>query len=89
MKLARVKGNVVSTVKHEAYRGHKLMIVQPQDEKGADAGESLLAVDLVQAGPGDQVLVMQEGNGIRQILKETKLPIQAVIVGIVDQVDAP
>ena len=86
MKLCRVKGNVVATVKHPTYRGHKLMIVQPLDELQRDAGASFLAVDLAQAGPGDIVLVMQEGNGVRQILKEQKLPIRSVIVGIVDAV---
>ena len=86
MKLCKVQGNVVSTVKHPTYRGHKLMIVQPMDEQGQDAGSSFLAVDLVQAGPGDTVLVMQEGNGVRQILKEQKLPIRSVIIGIVDEV---
>ena len=88
MKLCRVTGNVVATVKHPTYRGHKLMIVQPLDEKGKDAGSSFLAVDLVQAGPGDTVLVMQEGNGVRQILKEKVLPIRSIIIGIVDQVHA-
>lgn len=87
MKLCRVKGNVVATVKHPTYRGHKLMIVQPLDETRKDVGESFLAVDLVQAGPGDTVLVMQEGNGVRQILKQQKLPIRSVIIGIVDAVD--
>jgi ethanolamine utilization protein EutN len=86
MKLCKVTGNVVATVKHEAYRGHKLMIVQPIDEAGGDAGTTFLAVDLVQAGPGDTVLVMQEGNGVRQILKADKLPIRSVIVGVVDTV---
>ena len=89
MRLCRVIGNVVATVKHPTYRGHKLMIVQPLDEKGKDTGSSFLAVDLVQAGPGDTVLVMQEGNGVRQILKEQKLPIRSVIIGIVDEVDVP
>jgi ethanolamine utilization protein EutN len=86
MRLCRVTGNVVATVKHPTYRGHKLMIVQPLDEAQRDAGPTFLAVDLVQAGPGDTVLVMSEGNGVRQILKEQKLPIRSVIVGIVDAV---
>ena len=89
MKLCRVKGNVVATVKHPTYVGHKVMIVQPVDAEGKDSGDSFVAVDLVQAGPGDKVLVMQEGNGIRQILKVEKLPIRSVIIGIVDHVDAP
>jgi ethanolamine utilization protein EutN len=87
VKLCRVKGNVVATVKHPTYVGHKVMIVQPVDEKGQDAGDSFVAVDLVQAGPGDKVLVMQEGNGVRQILKVENLPIRSVIIGIVDHVD--
>ena len=93
MKLCKVTGNVVATVKHPAYRGHKLMIVQPIDERGGDAGASFLAVDLAQAGPGDTVLVMQEGNGVRQILAHEnhggKLPIRSVIIGIVDDIDVP
>jgi len=87
MKLCRVTGNVVNTVKHATYKGHKLMIVQPLSETGADQGDAFLAVDLVQAGPGDQVLVMQEGNGVRQILKVQNLPIRSVIIGIVDAID--
>jgi len=71
----------------EYYTGHKVMIVQPIDARGRDTGESFVAVDLVQAGPGDRVLVMQEGNGVRQILKVEKLPIRSVIIGIVDHVE--
>lgn len=87
MKLCRVEGNVVASVKHPTYVGHKIMIVQPLDEHGKDTGTSFLAVDTVQAGPGDRVLVMQEGNGVRQILKVQKLPIRSIIIGIVDAVD--
>jgi ethanolamine utilization protein EutN len=86
--LCRVKGNVVATEKHPQYKGHKLMIVQPVDETGKDTGTSFLAVDLVQAGAGDRVLVMREGNGVRQIMKQgPNLPIRSVIVGIVDAVE--
>ncbi len=87
MKLCRVVGNIVSTVKHESYRGQKIMIVQPLDEHRRDAGPTYIAVDLVQAGPGDTVLVMTEGNGVRQIFKQQKLPIRSIIVGVVDEVD--
>jgi ethanolamine utilization protein EutN len=91
VKLCRVTGNVVATVKHPTYRGHKLMVVQPLDETGADTGTTFLAVDLAQSGPGDTVLVMQEGNGVRQILakgqKDAKLPIRSVIIGVVDAVE--
>jgi ethanolamine utilization protein EutN len=89
MKLCRVLGSVTSTLKHDCYRGQKLLVVQPIDGKGADAGTSFLAVDRVQAGEGDTVLVMSEGNGVRQLLgvpSDADLPIRSLIVGIVDRV---
>jgi microcompartment protein CcmK/EutM len=82
MKLCRVEGSVVATVHHKAFDGLKLLIVQP-----VDGGDSFLAVDRVQAGVGDVVLVNQEGNGTRQLLKlGQQVPIRSLIVGIVDEV---
>ena len=88
MKLGRVLGSVVSTVKHPTYVGKKLLCVQPTDAWGADEGEALLAVDAVQAGVGDRVLVMSEGSGARQVLggEQNQTPIRSVIVAIVDDV---
>ncbi len=87
MKLCRVLGPVVATAKHPTYAGRKLLAVQPLDEQGVDVGPSFLAVDDVQAGQGDVVLVMQEGNGVRQLLQMgQQLPIRSLIVGIVDRV---
>jgi ethanolamine utilization protein EutN len=63
-------------------------VVQPLDERGGDAGASFVAVDHVQAGIGDRVVVLTEGNGVRQILKAGDIvPIRSIIVGIVDAVD--
>ena len=88
MKVCRVKGTVVGTARHPAFDGHKLLVVQPLDEHGAEKGDSFLAVDVVQAGAGDIVLVSSEGNGTRQILKLGPIvPIRSLIVGIVDRVD--
>jgi ethanolamine utilization protein EutN len=87
--LARVIGTVVSTVKHPKYKGLKLYVVQPVDPSGEPSAPSFLAVDTVQSGTGDLVLVISEGNGARQIFKEALLPIRSVIVGVVDQVDVP
>jgi microcompartment protein CcmK/EutM len=82
MKLCRVEGSVVATVHHPVYDGQKLLIVTP-----VDGGDSFLAVDRVQAGVGDVVLVNQEGNGTRQLLKlGQQVPIRSLIVGIVDEV---
>ena len=89
MKICRVLGTVVATAKHPTHLGHKVLVVQPLDEKGERAGASFLAIDVVQAGKGDLVLVNSEGNGTRQILKQQILPIRSLIVGIVDQIDVP
>jgi ethanolamine utilization protein EutN len=88
VRLCRVIGNVVATVKHPVYLGQRLLIVQPIDETGSDVGASFLAVDRVQAGPGDRVVVMREGNGVRQILQlGDQVPIRSLVVGVVDEVD--
>jgi len=92
MILCKVLGPVVSTEKHPAFAGLKLLVVQPVDEKGAASGKSFLAVDrAVNAGQGDTVLVLREGTGIRQLFgvpPAGKLPIRSCIVGVVDQVEA-
>jgi len=87
MKLARVIGNVDSSVKHDVYTGHKIMIVQPLDENQADDGDTFLAVDFVQAGTGDIVLVAVEGNAARQMFEDNSAPVHSVIEAIVDTVD--
>ena len=88
MKYCRVVGPMWASVKHPAYAGRTLLVVQPLDEHGGNAGTSFVAVDQAQAGVGDKVLVLTEGNGVRQILKAgDQVPIRSVIVGIVDHVD--
>lgn len=89
MRYCEVLGSVTQTIHHPDYDGHKLMVCQPLDHTQSATGTSFLAVDTVQAGPGDRVLVLMEGNGIRQILGKQKLPIQSLIVAVVDQVDTP
>jgi microcompartment protein CcmK/EutM len=67
-----------------------MMVVQPLDEAQKPAGKSFLAVDeSSQSGPGDVVLVLREGNGVRQVLKDKTLPIRSLIVAVVDAVDVP
>jgi microcompartment protein CcmK/EutM len=77
-----------AAAKHPAFAGRTLFVVQPLDERGGDAGASFVAVDHAQAGVGDKVVVLTEGNGVRQILKAgDQVPIRSIIVGIVDQVE--
>ena len=65
MTVARVVATVVATAHHPAYDGRTLLVVQPIDEHGRDAGDSHMAVDTVQAGTGDTVLVVREGGAVR------------------------
>jgi len=89
MRCCRVVGPMWAAVKHPAYAGRSLFVVQPIDEHGKDAGGSFVAIDSVQAGVGDKVIVLTEGNGVRQILKMGDIvPIRSIIVGIVDHVEA-
>jgi ethanolamine utilization protein EutN len=88
MRCCRVVGPMWATVKHPAFAGKSLFVVQPIDDSGQDTGASFVAIDSVQAGIGDRVLVLTEGNGARQILKQGDIvPIRSVIVGIVDHVE--
>ncbi len=88
MFLGKVIGNIVSTIKNEDYRGHKLMLVQPVTPEGNPWKKSLIAVDIVGAGPGETVMYVNEGNSARQLLGLGKDgAARAVIVGIVDEVE--
>jgi len=86
MILARVVATVVSSAKHPAFAGDTLLAVVPVDERGKAAGAEIVAVDHAQAGVGDLVLVLREGNGVRQVLARKNAPIRSVIAGIVDRV---
>ncbi|HLB63297.1 MAG TPA: EutN/CcmL family microcompartment protein [Anaerolineales bacterium] len=86
MYIGKVIGTVVSTIKIDHLDGRKLLLVDQLDLRGNETGSYDIAVDVVQAGPGDTVLVIDEGNGARQILGIDPGAIRAVIVGVVDEV---
>ncbi len=89
MKICRVIGTVVATVHHEDFDSLKLLLCQPLDARGRRMGKTLIAADRVQAGVGDKVLVMSEGNGCRQlwgVALEAPLSIRSAVVGIIDEV---
>ena len=88
MIIAKVVATVVSTEKHPHYRGHKILAVQPVDSEGRPRGRTLLAVDVVQAGIGDTVLVVDEGGSARAVIgEESALTIRTAVCAIVDHVD--
>lgn len=90
MYIGRVSGTVVATIKNELYQGRKLLVVDRLNLQGEPTSRYDIAVDMVQAGAGDLVLVLDEGNSARQVVeREPSGAIRAVIVGIVDEVEIP
>jgi ethanolamine utilization protein EutN len=85
MKLAKVIGNVVSTVKTPSHQNKKLMIVIPIDLSGKEWGDAMIAIDHFHAGIGDTVLILEEGGSARDIIGDPKGAFDAVIAGIVDR----
>jgi microcompartment protein CcmK/EutM len=87
MYIGRVSGTVVATIKNETYAGRKMLVVDRLDLEGRPTAQYDIAVDMVQAGVGDLVLVLDEGNSARQIVGlEPDGAIRTVIVGIIDRV---
>lgn len=88
MILARVLGNVVATQKNERYQNARVMLCQPVTPTGEEWGATLLALDSVDAGVGDLVLVVQEGwSASTAATGEQGAAIDSAIVGVVDHVD--
>ena len=87
MKLGRIIGSVMCTVKDPGLEGAKLLLLQPVDEAGKEYGDPLIACDTVQAGPGDLVL-WEGGREAAMSLPNPFNPADAAVMGIVDRVDA-
>jgi microcompartment protein CcmK/EutM len=86
MLLARVVGTVVATHKDPRLVGNKLLIARPMDPRGKSEGHYLVAVDTVDAGIGDTVLIVS-GSSARMASGMKDCPIDAAIVGVVDAID--
>jgi microcompartment protein CcmK/EutM len=87
MFVGQVAGEIVSTINHADYDNRRLLVVDRLDVSGKPAGGYLIAVAAVDAGVGQRVLVLDEGNGARQILGNSKAPVRSVVVGVVDSID--
>ena len=88
MILARVIGNVVATQKNVRYQNARIMLVQPINPDGSTRGATLLALDSVDAGEGDIVIVVQEGwSASTAATGEQGAAIDSAIIGVVDEID--
>ena len=87
MILARVVGQVVATQKRPQFEGATLLLVQPETPQAEARGPPLRAIDSVGAGVGERVLVVLEGRAAGEALGKKLSPVDAAIVGIVDQLE--
>ncbi len=86
MKLAKVVGNVVSTIKDERFTGYKLMIVEQIDLQGKPVGSRLIALDGAQAGVGDIVIINNDGAAAGMILGDKNIIADVTIAGVLDSI---
>ena len=87
MQIARVVGTVVATQKHPKFEGAKLLLVQPVTLDDKPRGATLRAVDSVGAGVHERVLIVIEGRAAGEALGRMGAPVDAAIIGIIDQLD--
>src|SRR6266567_2246385 len=87
MLIARVLGEVVATQKHSSHEGCKLLLVQPLNLDGADRGDAVVAVDAVDAGQGDRVLLVTEGFSAMTSVGRPESPIDMAVIGVIDILD--
>ena len=86
MILGKVCGAIHSTINHKFYDNRKLLVVDKLNLNGKSTDEYLIAVDQVDAGVGETVLVIDEGNSARTVVNDDMAPLRSIIVGIVDHV---
>ena len=87
MLIGRVLGHLVATQKDPKLEGTKLLLVQPLDLQGAARGVAVLAIDSVDAGVGDRVLLVQEGKAAQAVLDKGVAAVDAAVIGVVDAVE--
>jgi microcompartment protein CcmK/EutM len=85
--IARVLGNVVSTQKNRKLEGSKLLLVQPLDLDGAPRGATVIAIDSVDAGVGDRVLLVLDGKAAMAALDRGLAAVDAAVIGVIDEVE--
>jgi microcompartment protein CcmK/EutM len=87
MLIARVIGDVVATQKAPSHEGQKILMVQPLNLDGAERGEPVIALDAVDAGVGERVLLATEGFSAMTSVGRPNSPIDMAVIGVIDAVD--
>lgn len=86
MLIGRVIGEVVATQKHASHEGRKILIVQPLNLDGSNRGDAVLALDAVDAGVGDRILLSTDGWSASSATGRPQSPIDMAVIGFIDQI---
>ena len=84
MQIGRVVGQAVSTVKHPSMDGWRLLLVQPLTADGKEDGEPLLAIDSLGGGTANLVILSNDGDGARKLVRARNSPVRWMVLGICD-----
>jgi ethanolamine utilization protein EutN len=87
MLIARVVGELVATQKHPSHEGRKLLLVQPLNLDGSNRGDAMVALDSVDAGVGDKVLITTDGFSAMTSVGRPQSPIDAAVIGFIDAIE--
>lgn len=87
MLIGRITGNIAATIKHPVYKSQRLFNVAILDAHQEPTGESAVAIDSVDAGIGDLVLITQEGRSAMAVVGQNEVPVRTVIVAIIDKIE--
>ena len=87
MLIARIVGELTATQKHASHEGLKLLLVQPLNLDGTDRGDAVVAVDAVDAGVGDKVLLATEGFSAMTSVGRPNSPIDMSVIGFIDHIE--
>jgi ethanolamine utilization protein EutN len=87
MLIARVIGELVATQKHPSHSGAKVLLVQPLNLDGTDRGDAVVALDSVDAGVGDRVLLTTDGYAASSAVGRPQSPIDMAVIGFIDAVE--
>jgi ethanolamine utilization protein EutN len=87
MLIARVIGELVATEKHPSHKGLKMLLVQPLNLDGSNRGDAVVALDAVDAGVGDRVLLSTDGYAASTSVGRPQSPIDMAVIGFIDQVE--
>ena len=85
MVIGRVIGDVVVTQKHKSHQGRKALLVQPLNLDGTARGDAVVALDAVDAGAGDRVLLVMEGFSAMTSVGRPESPIDMAVIGVIDE----